>query len=242
MRIACFDIGRKNFAFYVEDVELEMLEQLHEKFYRLPKKKQRRIMGEMNPEVEEIHKLLFKVGKRVEMMVVDLTDEEGTLNNQVRCNLHEFLNKYEEIWNECDIFIIEEQYYNPKSQFANQRGVNKDAILLGECCYTYFINYHYPFRDVMYFKSMLKTQTFGCPEYTTITDKKGLRTTRKTTKPDRKKWSIVKGKEVFELRGDEEGLKHLIDGKKIFKQKQDDVCDCILMCQAFLFKTYVLKM
>ena len=246
MRVACFDIGRKNFAFYVEEIVPSDLESLRDRFISLAKKDQRRIRGDMNPKVEEIHRDLFKCGKRVEMRVTDLTDESGELNNNVRLNLQTFLEEYEELWNTCNIFVIEEQYYNPHVKFggagggAGGSGINKDAILLGEACYTYFINNHYPFRDVMYFKSMLKTQTFGCPDYTTIVNKEGLRTSRKTTKPDRKKWSVVKGKEILELRGDEQGLNQIINGKKIYRQKQDDVCDCILMCQAYIFKTFVI--
>ena len=71
-----------------------------------------------------------------------------------------------------------------------------------------------------------------------IDRKSGLRTSKKMQKYDRKKWSVNKAKEIFTLRKDDFGLMCLENGGK---QKQDDVSDCIIMCQAYIFKTFILK-
>lgn len=236
MRIAVFDIGRKNFAFYVEEIEINKCNVLTQKFYALPKNKQRRFLGEMNEEVQSIHTELFQCGKRIKMDVVDLTDEDGDLNNEVRFNLRTFMNDHEELWNSVDVFVIEEQYYNPAAKFKAQRGVNKDAILLGESCYSYLIFNHHP-KPIQYFKAALKTQTFGCPDTIMKTSRDGLRSVKKMTKYDRKKWAVQKANEIFTLRDDEEGLEQLKQGK----QKKDDMSDCVIMCQAYIFKHLVLK-
>lgn len=244
MRIACFDIGRINFAFYVEDTNPNGYSDLKKKYHSLPKKLQRKYKGPMNDECKQILKDIFKRGTRVAMRVVDLTlnEVDNSYNNDVRLNLYIYLKKYEDLWNTCDLFLIEEQYYNPRSNVKAKKGVNKDAILMGESCYSYFIQNHYPFRNVSYFKAALKTQTLGCDDYIYKIDRKTkLRTLKKVQKYDRKKWSIEKTKEIFTLRNDLEGLDLIKDGKKIYKQKQDDVSDCVIMCQAYIFKHFILN-
>lgn len=235
-RVACIDIGRKNFAFYVE--ELGEYDDLSRQFYALPKKQQRRIRGEMNDDVEAIQQELFTRASRVDMCVADLTEGEETndLTANVRRNLYTFLHQRKDLWDSCECVFIEEQYYNPYAQ--NKAGINKDAILLGETCFAYFVFFH-PNVKVEYFKSSLKTQTLGCEDYITKVDKKtGLRESKKMTKYDRKKWSVEKAREIFTLRDDVDAVEQLANKK----QKQDDVSDCVIMCQAYVFKAYVLKM
>jgi len=245
MRIACFDIGRINFAFYVEDTSTTLSEydDLSTLFYSLPKKQQRRFRGEMNDNVQQIQNEMFKLGDRVYMKVVNLIDDDNdnSFNNDVRLNMFLFLSEYKDLWDTCDIFLIEEQYYNPHAKIKQQRGVNKDAILLGESCYSYFIQNHYPFRDVQYFKAALKTQTLGCDDYFEYVDKKTKnRSFRKAKKYDRKIWSIKKTKEIFLLRNDTIGHSLLCLGESC-GQKQDDISDCVIMCQSHVFKKFILK-
>lgn len=236
MRIACIDIGRKNFAFYVEEVGT--YDDLHDQFYALPKRQQRRIRGDMNEQVEAIHQQMFTRGRRIDMCVTDLTEGEETndLTVAVRRNMFTFLSERRDLWDSCDKVLIEEQYYNPYAQ--NKAGINKDAILLGESCFTYFVCQH-PKVKVEYFKSALKTQTLGCSDHITKVDKStGLRQSKKMTKYDRKKWSVEKAREIFTLRGDDTAIEQLANKR----QKQDDVSDCVIMCQAYVFKALVLKM
>lgn len=250
-RVATFDIGRVNFAFYVEDINIEKCKNLSEQYYKLPKKLQRRYIGPMNDEIAKIHTSLFKCGERVYMCVKDLTTNGESLinndsscndlNNQIRLNLFNHLKSFERVWETCNVFLIEEQYYNPKAKYKVQRGINKDAILLGECCYSYFVNFHYPQREVKYFKAALKTQTLGCENYIMKVDKKTkLRVSKKIQKYDRKKWSVEKAIEIFTLRNDQCALTLINEGKKC-GQKQDDVADCVIMCAAYTFKTFILN-
>lgn len=239
MRIACFDIGRCNFAYYIEEIDENNYEDLNEMFKKLPKKLQRKYGGEMNPKIDYIQLQLFKRGKRIKMQVVDLTKDEETnkYTNNVRYKLYTFLNSLKELWNTCDIFVIEEQYYNPHAKYKEARGVNKDAILMGESCYTYFIHNFHPHKEVCYFKASLKTQTLGCPSQIMNIDESGYRSYVKMKKCDRKKWSIEKAKKIFELRDDTEAIQQLSNKK----QKQDDVSDCVIMCQARILKLLVFR-
>jgi len=224
IRIASFDIGKKNFAFYVEDCRPDILLKLSSSYSSLPKKFQRRVKGLMNNKIDTMLSILYKSSKRVEMGVFDLRERKDSniLDMETRVNMCHLLESYNWLWLTCDIIIIEQQYFNIKGGEANV-----DAIKLGECCLCWFLINYGLFKEIQYFGSTYKTQTLGAPN--------------KMTKSQRKKWSIEKGRSIFNLRNDEEGL-NLLDSKKNSagkKQKQDDICDCIIMTQAYKFRKLV---
>lgn len=142
--------------------------------------------------------------------------------------MHKLLHSYEWLWDTCNIIVIEQQYFNISGgRQTKGSGANIDAIKLGECCLNWFLDKYYPFKEILYFSSMFKTHILGAPE--------------KLTKPQRKKWSIEKGTEIFKLRNDEEGLE-ILNSKKDYKgkkQKQDDVFDCVIMTQAYKFRKMI---
>ena len=100
---------------------------------------------------------------------------------------------------------------------------NVDAIKIGEMVMTWFL-INYSDREIMSFGAQFKTQMLGAPG--------------SLTKHQRKKWAIEKAKEIFEQRGDEEALEMMTKGKKA-GQKQDDVADACVQCQAFKFRHMV---
>lgn len=76
IRLATFDPGLKNFAFYVEDCDINVLKEIEKTYIILPAKFKRRCKGPMNPQMEKILSRLFLTGKRVAMSVSDLRSEK----------------------------------------------------------------------------------------------------------------------------------------------------------------------
>ena len=234
MRIASFDIGKKNFAFYVEEMDLDELEDLKKIYKGLDKIHQRRIKGHMNVHIANILDKLFKNGKRIEMGVFDIRHDKTSndLDLQTRVNMHTLLKKHEHLWDSCQIIVIEQQYFNVQSggrkSNSAQKGANVDALKLAECCLNWFLDKYYPFKEICYFGAIFKTQMLGAPD--------------SMTKPQRKKWSILKATEIFTTRNDIEAIDQMkssrtFDGKK---QKSDDVCDCLIMTQAYKYRNFVM--
>lgn len=232
IRIASFDIGKKNFAFYVEDCSSELILKLNATYSKLPKNLQRRVKGPMNQQIQNIVSQLCNDGKRVEMGVFDIRadKESNTLDIQTRANMQKLLKEYESLWDSCDIFVIEQQYFNiSNGKKSKATGANVDAIKLAEICAGWLIEKYHPFKTIIEFGAMYKTQTMGAPD--------------NLTKPQRKKWSIEFGTKIFESRNDQEGIDILNSKKnsKGKKQKQDDVYDCVIMTQAYKFRKMIIS-
>ncbi len=232
IRIVSFDIGKKNFAFYAEDCSSELMLKLSKYYSSLPKKQQRKVKGPMNEKIEGILQKIYKDGKRVEggMGVFDIREnkESNDLDMQTRINMHVLLESYEWLWDTCDVILIEQQYFNISGGRRSQgSGANVDAIKLAECCANWFLIKYGLFKDISYFGAMFKTQILGAQD--------------KMTKTQRKKWAISKGKEIFESRGDNEGIEFLDTriNSAGRRQKQDDVYDCVLMNQAYKFRKFI---
>lgn len=253
VRIACFDIGKKNFAFYTEECDDEVLKKLKTSYSKLPKMKQRKVKGAMTTEILNMQKELFLTSKRLKsdegcpntpggcrvkntfgsntFGVFDLRDDKDSndLDMQTRVNMQILLKSFSWLWEQCDVIVVEQQYFNITSRGNRGQGsgANVDAIKLAECCVCWFLDNYHPFKEICYFGSMYKTQTLGAPD--------------KLTKPQRKKWSIEKGTEIFTNRGDLEILEIMSGFKnsKGKKQKLDDIFDCLIMCQAYVFRKFI---
>lgn len=238
MKIATFDFGKKNFAFYSEELSIDNLKKNIEIYKNLPKKLQKKVKGQMNDEIESILNDLYLNSKRIEggMGVFDIRDnkESNDLDFQTRINMHTLLESYSHIWDECDIIVLEQQYFampsggGGRKTFSNKGfGINLDAIKLAECCLNWFLIRYASFKEIVFFGSMYKTETLGAPS--------------NQTKPQRKKWCITKATEILELRGDKKGLEEISNMKNSLgkKQKMDDIADCITMCQAYKFRKLI---
>lgn len=236
IKIATFDFGKKNFAFYVEEVSTDNLDKNIKIYKKLPKSLQRKVKGQMNDEIENILNDLYLNSKRIEMGVFDIRDnkESNDLDFQTRINMHTLLESKADVWDECDIIVLEQQYFAMPSGNGGRKthsnkgfGINLDAIKLAECCLNWFLIKYATFKEIVFFGSMYKTETLGAPS--------------KQTKPQRKKWSIEKAIEILNLRGDNEGLEELKNMKNSLgkKQKMDDIADCITMCQAYKFRKLI---
>jgi len=262
IRLASFDIGKKNFAQYVEECDVKTLYSLRDRYRALPKVKQRRVKGKMNDDILEILREVCLGGTRIHTGVFDLRDdkESDILDMETRRNLVKHLNKYTPLWNKCDGFIIEQQYFakfNQRGGRGSKTEANIDAIKIAEGTLFWFLD-NYPTKEVMYFSSTFKTQMLGAPQ---------LKETQ------RKKWAIQKAKEIYTQRGDDNAVK-LYDlsitvkgrrmnseekiqgyirefsgkgrdirrvGEKVirYKQKLCDISDAMLQLQAFKYRTFI---
>lgn len=262
IRLASFDIGKKNFAQYVEECDVKTLYALRDRYRALPKIKQRRVKGKMNDDIENILREVCLGGTRVHLGVYDFREdkESDDLDMNVRKNLIKHLEKHIWLWNKCDGFIIEQQFF-AKFKQTGGRGpktqANIDAIKIAEGTLMWFLS-NYPMKEVMYFSSTFKTQMLGAPQ---------LKET------GRKKWAIEKAKEIYEERRDENAialydLSIIVKGKRMnneekiqgyldrfhgegkdirevgekvirYKQKLCDISDAMLQLQAFKYRTFI---
>ena len=266
-RIASFDPGKKNFAQYVEDCSIDDMTRLEDRYKSLPKQLQRRIKGVMNDDISNILNDLYLGGERVHLGVFDFTEEEDEPREyslQARKNLLNHLSSFKKLWDTCDVFIIEQQYFrtfSPGGKFGRKNKgteANVDAIKIAETIYMWFLE-RYPRKIITLFGSQFKTQILGAPW--------------KMTKPQRKKWSEEKAREIYESRSDEDAMELYRLKERVFRkrinteekvqsfldtfesekkdmcylaekivrerQKLDDVADTCVQCQAFKFKTMV---
>ena len=264
IRIASFDIGKKNFAQYIEDVNVEKVLELEQQYSSLPKKLQRRTKGEMNGEIENILNELYLTGTRIQTGVYDLRDDKtsDTLDIQTRRNIISHLERFRELWDNCDIFIIEQQYFrtwNGRSKRSAGTEANVDAIKIGEGVLMWFL-FNYPFKRIEYFGSQNKTQILGAPW--------------KMKKEQRKRWAEQKAREIYEMREDRsmtelfllsdrikrkrldtqeritlhldtypkdcsEDCRELAEKLVRERQKLDDIGDACVQCQAYKYREMV---
>lgn len=264
IRIASFDIGKKNFAQYTEDTDVDTLLRLEKKYNALPKSLQRRVKGAMNSKILEMLDEVYLSGKRIQTGVYDLRDDQTSnkLDIPTRLNILQHLERYRSLWDTCDIFIIEQQFFKTWSGRSKRSGgteANVDAIKIAEGVLVWFLN-EYPFKTVEYFGSQNKTQTLGAPW--------------KMTKNQRKKWAEDKSREIYESRGDygmvelfaladkiyrkrlntEERVQSYLDtypkdcsddcqilAERLVRERQklDDIGDACVQCQAFKYRSMV---
>jgi len=227
--IASFDIGKKNFAFYVEENNKTTIRKLRKEYDNFPKNMKRRVKGKMNNHISGLLDKLFLSGKYIEMKVKDIREtNEDIWDIQNRKNLIAYMEKHRYLWDTTDIFVIEQQYFNTfsgRGKKSKGTGANVDAIKIAECLLTWIL-FNYPEAEITMFGAQYKTQMLGAPD--------------SLTKPQRKKWAITKGSEIFESRGEDEAIKKAQRYKKK-KQKIDDIYDCVVMCQAFKYRNLIAK-
>lgn len=217
--VASFDIGKKNFAFCIEEFESDRLKKLVNvrKVDRFEK------TGAISPDFASLLDSILLKGEILLHKNLDLTSDTTKgkyLDTQVFYNMITELDKYKELFDRCDTIIIEQQMSFKKAQ-------NTMAIKLGQHCFSYF-TLRYPLtrvgnivfdcrKEIIEFPAYYKTQIIGAP--------KGM------SKPERKKWAVEKTRDIFKLRGCED----YFDGIK----KKDDLADTFLQLQSFKFLRFV---
>ena len=225
--IASFDLGKKNFAFYIEEFSKEKLTTLP----KIPKLKRYNDDGTTTQEFEQVLEKVYTNGKKILFKVLDLTTncKKGSyLDPETFYNMTEVLDKYTEYWDQCDVFLIERQMSQAK-QF------NTMALKLGQHCWSYFSFRYSRTKQIVEFPAYHKTQVLGA-EKTVKGTKDGKTTYKAMDKPSRKKWSVKKAISILSKRNDTETLLELNTA-----HKRDDLADVLCQLQAFKVLFYIDK-
>ena len=120
--------------------------------------------------------------------------------------------------------------------------INLKAIKIGQHTQSYFLFRYGKFKTVIEFPSYHKTQVLGSEKINKGTTKAGKIKFKNIDKPQRKKWSIEKAKEILFLRGETEHVlllatKRATKGQKCIKK--DDLADVICQLAAFKYLYFI---
>jgi hypothetical protein len=228
MWVASFDIGKLNFAFYIEEfdeIELSKLENIE-------KSKRFKIDGTCTDEYNSLLEKIYLNGKKILLCNYDLTentDKDKYYDKDICYNMNRVLESYSEYWDNVSFVIVEQQ-------MAFGKKVNTMALKLGQNCQSYFMfNYSKDEIKIVEFPAYHKTQILGAKKQENIT-KTGKKTYKVMGDKERKIWSVKEGCYLLALREDFETMSEINSMKK-----KDDVSDVILQLQAYKYLTYVDK-
>jgi hypothetical protein len=225
--IASFDIGKKNFAFYIEEIDINALSLVE----TIPKESRYNKNGTPTPVFGRLLKKIWTNGKTILFRNNDITDgcKSGSyIDTELYYNMMDLLDEYRTYWDRCSIFVMEQQMSFGKKH-------NTMALKLGQNCFSYFIFKYGRFKTVIEFPSYYKTQILGAEKDEKIL-KSGKVSYKAVDKLSRKKWSVVKASEILNDRDDTVTLQELTS-----KKKKDDLADVLCQLQAFKFLHFVDK-
>ena len=226
VRIASFDMGRRNFAVYVEDVPHAFLKKARLAARKLSSSVRHSVKRRLE-DFPQLHEQISEVclsGTRVHLAVYDIQDdsEEG-FGMKTRRRLVEVLDSLGAVLATCDIAVLEQQYVNGLDR-RTRKGkaggtANFPALKVGEAVATW-LTIRVPWVEAFFFGASFKTQILGAPP--------------EMTKPERKRWAVERARKLMEERGDAVGRKTLQ------RSKADDLADTILMAAAFKWKGLII--
>jgi hypothetical protein len=223
IRVASFDIGKINFAFYIEEFKISELTAIS----NIPLSKRYNEDGTPTEKFNNILQTIFKNGKTILHTNSNITqncDKGKKLDPETFHNLNSLLDSYLEEWQKCSVFLIEQQ-------MAFGKKINNMAIKLAQHCYSYFTIRFGKFKSIIDFPSYHKTQILGAPKVKVV--KRGKEKFSACDKPARKKWSVKIASEILTERGEENVI--------VSSKKKDDLADVITQLQAFKYLAFVEK-
>jgi len=203
MRVAAFDMGTRNFAFCVEEINEP-----------LPTPRVRARFDDKGRAVDEYHSYLesqvYRRGRLIEMQCIDLKAfcETHKISN-LYLGLTLVLNRYTALWDAVDVFLVEQQMAYGRNK------ANIQALRLAQHTLSYLWTIYGTFRTIQEFSSSHKTRVLGCAHE----ERRAHRT--------RKKFAVELATRILRNREDP-----LYDRHQQLP-KQDDVSDCVLMIQAY---------
>ena len=225
--ICSFDIGKKNFAFYIEEIDNETLLSIQ----NIPKENRYNLNGTPTPEFKAILKQVWTNGKTILFKNNDLTKncKKGAyLDTEVLYNMNDLLDEYASYFDKCQTIVIEKQMSFGKKH-------NTMALKLAQHCFSYFVFRYGRFKQIIEFPAYYKTQILGAPKIETRL-KNGKIKYKSIDKPTRKKWSVIQTVEILNDRGDDNTISSLNSVKK-----KDDLADVITQLQAYKYLAFVDK-
>jgi hypothetical protein len=222
--IASFDIGKKNFAFYIEEFDKSEILKLP----KLTNAKRYNADGTTTSVFSKIVEQVCSNGKCILFQNSDLTDgckKNSYLDPETYHNMTDLLDQYVDYWDQCDAFVIEKQM-----SFGKRH--NTMALKLGQHCWSYFAFKYSRFKEIVEFPAYHKTQILGAKKLEKNNKKGNLKYTS-IDKPARKKWSVEKAMDILKSRNDFDTIKNLTSARK-----RDDLADVLCQLQAFKILTY----
>ena len=210
MRIASFDMGRKNFAFCVEEVDEA---ELCAASALLPGARARYGSdGRATPAMAAVLGAVYRSGRVLLLDNVDLTAGEQVVSRSevdpvVFVNMTKVLDQHADHWAACDLILLEQQMHFGRRQ-------NHVAVKLAQHCYSYFSFQFGLFKEVVNYPAYHKTRVLGAP--------------KKMTKSQRKRWAVEEARAVLAAQEDHDALALLLSRKK-----QDDLADVLVQLQSF---------
>ena len=227
INIASFDIGKNNFAFLIEEIDISLLETI----VNIPLSQRYNIDSSPTVAFKNILDNVCNNGKIILYKNTNITSgcsKNNYVEQRLFFNMQCLLDEYVSYFDKCSIIIIEKQ-------MAFGKIINTMALKLGQNCMSYFIFKYGMFKQIIEFPAYHKTQILGCTKLETR-NKKGNIKWISVNKATRKKWSIKEAINILELRNDAENLIHLSNSKK-----KDDLADTLTQLQAFKYITFVEK-
>jgi hypothetical protein len=225
--ICSIDIGKKNFAFYIEEIDNDSLLSIQ----NIPKENRYHLNGTPTQDFKNILKKVWTNGKTILFKNNDLTKncKKGAyLDTEVYYNMIDLLDQHGSYWDNCTTIIIEKQMSFGKKN-------NTMAVKLAQHCWSYFAFRYGKFKQLIEFPAYYKTQILGASKIDKRL-KNGKITYKSIDKPARKKWSIIQATEIFNDRQDENTTANLNSNKK-----KDDLADCLNQLQAYKYIVFVDK-
>jgi hypothetical protein len=224
MYVASFDIGKCNFACYVEKFEEEELLALK----NIPKiQRYNATDGSSTEQFAELMQNVYTNGSTVFYKNMDLTvgtNKSKYLDKKIYVNMINALDEHKEVFDKCSIIVIEQQMSFKAAQ-------NTMALKLGQHCYSYFLFRYGETKEIIEFPAYYKTQILGAPKVSSNNGK-----LKAMSKPDRKKWAVEKAGDILLNRGDLVTLEEFSS-----KRKRDDLADVLIQLQSFKYLRYVDK-
>jgi hypothetical protein len=209
--IASFDIGKKNFAFCIEEVQIDDLSAIT----NIPLSQRYFKDGSCTPEFGNVLNQVCNVGKIILLENIDLTydcDKTKYLDPTIFINMTSVLDKFKPYWDKCMSFVIEQQM-----GFGKQR--NYMALKLGQHCFSYFIFQYADYKETIEFPAYYKTKVLGAT---------------KMSKYQRKAWAVEKAIQILSNRDEQEIIKQISSRKK-----RDDVADVVCQLQAYKYLLFL---
>ena len=209
MIIAAFDMGTRNFAFCVEQVD-----PMHAQSSKV--RPTYDIHGCPTPDFQVVLDQVYRSGRLIECKCIDLLEYcrvKKTTN--LYLGLTWLLDEYTALWDATDLILIEQQmaYGRHKS--------NIQALRLAQHCLSYFTTIYGSFKQVEEFASTHKTRLLGCP------------VEQRKQHNRRKQFAVDLVHRILAQRADA-----LFPIWQAFP-KRDDISDCVLMIQARKVQTWV---
>lgn len=222
--IASIDIGKKNFCFLIEEINIKRLENIKNISY--PERYNEN--GTFSPNMTKIINEVIQCGKVILHCNTDLTidtDKTQYLDKEIYYNMTDHLDKYVEYFDKCSIIMVEQQLKR-----------NSMAMKLAQHCYSYFAIRYGRFKPIIEFPSYYKTQILGAEKTKGRQYKNGKYKWKTLDAKERKKWAVKKSIDVLTERKDEINCNN-IKGRR----KADDLADTLLMSISFTYLHFVDK-